>query len=629
MNDPKQSETKAGTKRAKGRSGATGTAASGASAGPGALFDVVSQLKSLLQALPDVVYIKDTERRNMAVNAAFEELAGRPAAEIIGRTDEDLLPADLAAKCRESDLEVLDRGGSVRFEEASARPDGTPRFFETVKSPIYNEAGGMLGLIGVSRDITERKIWEERVAESEERFRSLFENATIGIYRTTPGGRIVMANPTLVRMLGYSAFEELSVRNLKENGFEPSYPRLQFVKRIEEQGEIRGLESAWKRRDGSVIHVRESARAVKGSDGKALYYEGTVEDITERKRAEEAVEESERRFRAIFETAQEIIFLKGRDLRYRLVNPAMEKLFGMPADDIIKRADEELFNKEEADFCADSDRRALAGEVVEEESAMMVGGRTVVFHTIKVPIRNEAGEIVGICGIARDTTDRRRMEEALRASVREKEVLIKEVHHRVKNNMQIISSILNLQSGSIRDPAAREGLAECQSRIRSMALVHEKLYRSGNLSRIDFADYLRSLSAALFQSCRPDNELVELDFTASDVSLDVNIAIPCGLIANELIINAFKHGFPAGRPGRLKVGLDALGDGGYRLVVADDGIGFPEDLDFRMTDSLGLQLVTLLVDQLGGTIALDRTAGTAFVVTFSDQGGKETPLTRS
>ncbi len=576
-------------------------------------------MKSLLQAIPDVVYIKDTAGRNMVVNTAFEQLAGRPAAEIIGRTDEDLLPADLAARCRESDLEVLGGGGSVRFEEASTGPDGLPLFFETVKSPVRDEDGNILGLVGVSRDITERKIWEERLAESEERFRSLFENATIGIYRTTPGGRIIMANPTLARMLGYSSVDELSVRNLKENGFEPSYPRLQFVSRIEAEGEIRGLESAWKRRDGSIIFVRESARAVRDAAGRVLYYEGTVEDITERKRAEQAVEESERRFRAIFETAQEVIFLKDTDLRYTLGNPAFMKFLGLTDGGFAGRTDAELFGTETAERFTESDRRVLAGEVVEKEHEVPAGGKKLIFHAIKVPIRNESGEIVGICGISRDTTERRRMEEALRASVREKEVLIKEVHHRVKNNMQIISSILSLQSGSVRDPAARECLAECQNRIRSMALVHEKLYRSGNLSRIDFAEYLRSLSAALFHSCRTDADRIRLDFRATDVSLDVNTAIPCGLVANELIINALKHAFPAGRSGSLRIGLDALGDGRYRMVVADDGVGFPKDLDFRMTETLGLQLVTLLVDQLNGTVELDRSGGTAFTIAFSDQ----------
>ncbi len=619
---------KAATKRARGKAGEAGIKASKkhAPSVPSRLEDIVTKLSSLLQAIPDVVYFKDADGRNLIVNKAFEELTERPAAKILGRTDDELLPPDLAAKCRESDAKVLEGRASVRFEEVMSGADGSRRYFETIKSPICDEAGAVLGLLGISRDITERKDWEERVAQSEERFRSLFENATVGIYRTTPDGRIIMANPTLVRMLGYSKFEELVDRNLEENGFEPAYPRLQFIKRIDEQGDIRGLESAWKRRDRTTIFVRESARAVRGPGGKILYYEGTVEDVTERKRAEEAVEESERRFRAIFETAQEVIFLKDRDLRYTLINPAMEKLFGVPACDIAGRTDAGLFGGTEGGRIMDDDRRVLAGEVVEEEHELPVGEKKLAFHTIKVPMRDESGEIVGICGISRDTTERRRIEEALRASVREKELLIKEVHHRVKNNMQIISSILSLQSGSVRDPAARECLAECQSRIRSMALVHEKLYRSGNLSRINFAEYLRSLSAALFHSCRTDAARVQIDFKASDVSLDVNTAIPCGLIANELIINALKHGFPAGRSGSLRVGLEDLGDGRYRMSVADDGVGFPEDLDIRMTDSLGLQLVTLLVDQLGGKMELDRTRGTAFTITFGEPRSGETRL---
>ena len=619
---------KATIKKARGKAGASGikAPAKDAPSAPRPLEDLVSRLSSLLQAIPDVVYFKDAGGRNIIVNKAFEDLAGRPAAEILGRTDDELLPPDLAAKCRESDVKVLENRSPIRFEEVSIGPGGSARFFETVKSPIFDEAGAILGLVGISRDITERKIWEERVAESEERFRSLFENATIGIYRTTPGGRIIMANPTLVRMLGYSTFEELSARNLEENGFEPAYPRLQFIKRIEEQGNIRGLESAWKRRDGSVIFVRESARAVRGADGSALYYEGTVEDITERKQAEQATEESERRFRAIFETAQEAIFLKDRDLRYTLGNPAFMRFLGLTDGEFVGRTDAELFGGEAAERFAGSDRLVLAGEVAEMEHEVPAGGKKFIFHAIKVPMRNKSGEIVGICGISRDTTERRRIEEALRASVREKDLLIKEVHHRVKNNMQIISSILSLQSVSVRDPAARECLAECQSRIRSMALVHEKLYRSGSLSRINFAEYLRSLSAALFHSCRTDAARVRLDFKASDVSLDVNTAIPCGLIANELIINTLKHGFPAGRSGSLRIGLEDLGDGRYRMSVADDGVGIPEDLDIRMTDSLGLQLVTLLVDQLGGKIELDRTGGTAFMITFGEQRSGETRL---
>jgi PAS domain S-box-containing protein len=581
------------------------------------------RLRSLLQAIPDLVYFKDAGGRNLIVNKAFEKFAGRKSKDIIGRTDDELLPPRLAAKCRASDEAAMKSRVPVRFEEDCPGPDGAPRFYETIKSAIFDDQGKVIGLVGVSRDITERRTSEERLAESEERFRGLFENATVGLYRTTPEGRIIVANPSLVRMLGYSDFKQLSDRNLEENGFEPSYPRLQFIQRIEKKGEIKGLEAAWKRRDGTTIFVRESAQAIRDRDGRVLYYEGTVEDITERKKAEQVLEESELRFRTIIETARDVIFMKDRDLRYTLVNPAMAALFGVPAADLIGRTDAELFGREEAAGIAADDRRVLAGEIVREERSRSIRGKTYIFSITKVPMQNEMGEITGICGIAHDTTERKQMEDALRLSLQEKEVLLKEIHHRVKNNMQIISSILNLQAGSVKDPAALECLRKSQSRIRSMALVHEKLYRSSDFSRIDFGEYVRSLASAVFQSCRTDSNQVRLDFKAEEVFLDINTAIPCGLVANEIIVNALKHAFPEGRSGVIKIRLRPLGKGEYRFVISDNGVGFPKDLNFRNTESLGMQLVTLLVGQLDGTINLKRKGGTTFDIVFKEQKKKK------
>ena len=576
------------------------------------------RLRSLLQAIPDVVYFKDAEGRNLIVNKAFEKLAGRKSKDIIGRTDDELLPPELAAKCRASDEAAMKSRVPVRFEEASAGLDGAPRYFETIKSAIFDDRGKVLGLVGVSRDITERKVSEERLGESEERFRSLFENATVGLYRTTPGGRIIMANPTLVRMLGYFHFKQLSVRNLKENGFEPSYSRLQFMERIEKEDEIKGLEAAWKRRDGTIIYVRESVKAIRDRDGRTLYYEGTVEDITERKRAEQVLEESERRFRTIIETAQEAIFLKDRDLRYTLVNPAMAALFGAPAADLIGRTDAELFGREDAVGIAADDRRVLAGEIVREERSRSVQGKTYIFSITKVPMRNETGETTGICGIAHDMTERKQMEEALRLSLQEKEVLLKEIHHRVKNNMQVISSLISLQSRHLTDKAAIEMFRESQQRIRSMALVHEKLYQSKDLSRIDFSKYIESLIMFLFHSYRVNSDLVRMKTEVRDVLLDINSAIPCGLIINELVMNALKHAFPEGRKGEIIVSLRASGDDRFTLSVSDDGVGFPEGIDFHKTETLGMQLVTMLVEQLDGTISLERKPRTRFEVVFRE-----------
>ncbi|MGA9139582.1 MAG: histidine kinase N-terminal 7TM domain-containing protein [Methanocella sp.] len=229
----------------------------------------------------------------------------------------------------------------------------------------------------------------------------------------------------------------------------------------------------------------------------------------------------------------------------------------------------------------------------------------------------QAGRLV----VLRDVTKRKhadeelkRSNEALSASLHEKEVLLKEVHHRVKNNLQIVSSILSLQSGSACSESQATLLRESQDRIRSMALVHEKLYRSRDLSRINFGEYVHSLIASLARSYIA-SPAITTRIEVPDIYLDIDGAIPCGLIINELVSNSLKYAFRDGRAGEVCVSLSRR-EGIYTLVVSDDGAGLPPDLDFRNTASLGLQLVNTLVGQLEGTIELDSAGGTMFRITF-------------
>ncbi len=340
--------------------------------------------------------------------------------------------------------------------------------------------------------LKERRRAEEALRESEERFRSLYENATIGIYRTTPDGRILMANPAAVRMLGFTSFEELARRNLDSLGFAPSYARGEFLKQLERDRIITGLESAWVRKDGSTIFVRESARVVCDGNNTVLYYDGTFEDITDRKQAE----------------------------------------------------------------------------------------------------------------------------EQLRTSLKEKEVLLKETHHRVKNNLQVISSLLSLQADAIKDPQDLTLFKESQSRIKSMALIHEQLYRSRSLSAIDFEEYVQMLSTELMRSYGRDGITLELDVASVQFGLDS--AIPCGLIINELLSNALKHAFPAGRHGFVRIQLKSDAKGRFVLVVRDNGIGLPPNINLENTSSLGFQLVATLTEQLQGEAAIERDGGTAISISVPE-----------
>jgi PAS domain S-box-containing protein len=198
----------------------------------------------------------------------------------------------------------------------------------------------------------------------------------------------------------------------------------------------------------------------------------------------------------------------------------------------------------------------------------------------------------------------------LEAALRDREVLLQEVHHRVKNNLQVIASLINMQVRALGGGAGRDALVECGTRVEAMALIHEKLYQSQHYSQVAFSEYARTLAASVFHATGLSPHGIALDLAMEDVSLSVDRAIPCGLVLNELITNALRHAFPAGRTGTIRVQLAAVGDGAIRLAVSDDGVGLPPGFEIETSRSLGLQLVRMLAGQLGAALQIDSTAGT-------------------
>jgi len=259
----------------------------------------------------------DAEGIYTYISAMEENFLGYKPEELIGKKYfYDFFSPDKKNELAKAAFEVFSKKGYfTNFENPNIHKDGRLVILETSGIPLLDKQGLLLGYRGADRDITDRKRAEEQLWESEERFHSLFENATIGLYRTSPDGHILMANPTAIRLLGYNSFEELAQRNLEKEGFEPDFSRNQFRQRIEQEGEVRGLESAWTRHDGSVVFVRESAKAFRNADGTILYYEGTIEDITERKLAEEALRESEARLRELNATKDKFFSIIAHDLR--------------------------------------------------------------------------------------------------------------------------------------------------------------------------------------------------------------------------------------------------------------------------------------------------------------------------
>jgi two-component sensor histidine kinase len=286
------------------------------------------------------------------------------------------------------------------------------------------------------------------------------------------------------------------------------------------------------------------------------------------------------------------------------------------ADDLVKVYEEEKRRRkvlEEANRKLVVEIAARRQAELDLRTAHQELDRRVRERTEELSISNEK--------LRMEVAQRAHAEEQIRASLKEKEILLSEIHHRVKNNLQIISSLLSLQSAHVDDPRIVEALRDSQDRIRSMALIHEQLYRSDDLSRIDYAEYLKSLAKALTQTHSRGMASVQITVDAAHVFLDVARALPCSLVINELVSNALKHAFPDRSGGEIRVEFSRMDDRCFTFTVADNGKGLPQGFDYRNTTSLGLQLVVNLVEaQLRGSIAVCNENGAAFRATFPCSG---------
>jgi len=343
--------------------------------------------------------------------------------------------------------------------------------------------------------------------------------------------------------------------------------------------------------------------------------------VIHRKKAEEDVQERERFLSSMFESIQDGISILAEDYTILRVNKAMEKWYSHALPLIGKKCYEAYHLRDRVcDICPTRRTFETSESAYEVVAKVGTGGEVTGWldlYTFPL-IDKRTGQMKGVIEYVRDITERKKAEDRLQDSLQEKEVLLREIHHRVKNNMQVISSLLNLQSRQIKDPAVMEMFKESQRRIRSMALIHERLYQASDLSRIEFSEYLRNLATHLFHSYQVDASRVQLKLEAEEVHLNINTAIPCGLIVNELVSNALKHGFPEGRKGLLGIDLRRVEGDGYVLRVMDDGVGFPEGLDFRKTETLGMQIVNTLASQIDASIDLAREKGTKFTIHFQE-----------
>ncbi len=339
----------------------------------------------------------------------------------------------------------------------------------------------------------------------------------------------------------------------------------------------------------------------------------------ERRAGEEALRQREERLRFVTDNQLDMLGQFDGSGIAVYVSPSVKRILGFDYRDLLGRRAEDFIHPDDYPGLAreiEAARRERCGTLRCEYRFRHADGSYPWMESEILIYDDDQGGPGGLIVSSRDVTQRRRAEEALRASVREKDVLLKEVHHRVRNNMQVISSLLNLQAQAVPDPLLRRLVEESRGRIKAMALVHERLYRSPDLARIDFADYAKSLAVHVFQVMQADSRRISFEPRLESLDLDIGLSIPLGLVLNELVSNALKHAFPESRSGSVTVGLERTGQGWARLTVRDDGVGWTGPAGPEKAESLGLQIIRTLVAQIDGTLTFRRDGGTVAEADF-------------
>jgi len=483
------------------------------------------------------------------------------------------------------------------------------------------------------REIAERKAAEDALRESEEKLRSIIEQSGDGVVLVDEEGTIIEWNRGQERITGLSRAEVLGkplwdvmfhvAANEQDN---PAlYERIKSgVLKILETGQSEWLdrleERVVRRPDGARRIIQVAVFPIKTDKG---FMTGAISrDTTKRKRAEDALRKSGEKYRALFETAKDAIFLSDEAGNFVDVNQAACESLGYSREELLRLSNREIDADPTGYEAFLKVRDTLAKEAIFEVNQRRKDGTL-----LPVEITGEFFEIDGelrSLAIARDITERKAAEEQIKRSLREKDVLMQEIHHRVKNNLQVVSSLLSMQARTTRNKEAIDVLSKSQSRINTMALIHTQLYESGDLSELNMKEFVGTLSGELFQSYQVSDTKIARIVDVTDRKFPASVGIHVGLIINELLSNALRHAFGEGGEGKIEVSLTASEDGRVNLTVSDDGVGLPPGFDIDKTRSLGLHLVKILLeDQLQGTLEVISEGGATFNMEFDlkDNGG--------
>lgn len=505
--------------------------------------------------------------------------------------------SEFRLRCKDGSWKwILDRGSIVERDD-----DGRPR-----------------RAIGTHSDITRRKLVEQELAL----FKAVIEasNEAVGIADVTGG--IVFVNRAHEALFGPRR------GNLRD--YFPAASVEVFNSRIApalargESGEA-VLDAIGA--DGGIFPLWSRTDAIRDANGGLQWIFGVMHDLTDAKRAEAELRASEERYRSVVTAVHEGIVVYAADGRIETANPAAARILGLTVDQLEGRSSFdprwETVHEDGSPFPGDRHPAMVTLRTGAPESDVIMGVRRpdsglawVLINTQPIGCSTKGTPERVVVSFA-DITSLRSTERSLRALLREKQALLMEVHHRVKNNLQVITSLLRLESGRASEDATRAVLKDMQTRISAMALLHETIYRSESFVALDLSSYLNQLATQFFRAQVRDGSIrLNLDTGGAAQPVAIDQAVTCGLLVSELMTNTIKHAFPAGRGGEVKIGLAAAEDGAVRLTVSDDGVGLPADLAARQANSLGLLLVNDLARQLGGSLQTASEGGASFSVTF-------------
>ena len=588
--------------------------------------------RAMVENISDVIFMVDNGGKITYISPTIEKITSYKQTEIMGSM--------LSTFVHPEDLEGLMDSIIKGFLNHERSPqefrifdkDGSLKYLRTSGQTIIKD-GKVMGVTGVFSDITKSKMMEAALKDSEQRLKAVLYGSPIPAFVIDKNHKVLYWNKALEKSSKISADELIGT----DEHWKAFYPEKRpCMADILVDDDIKSF-SEWYNSDctasdsvedayqsidffpnlgkkGKWLHF--TAAAIKDSQGNIFGAIETLEDVTEQKRAENSLKESEVRFRSVVESSTDAIIIGDQSMNILSWNKGAHEIFGYTEMEVIGQHITKIIPKNHGESQDKIEGDTIA--ILEKPTEMLGLKKDGTHFPMEILLTSwSMDEESFYTAFIRDITLRKLVESKIKSSLNEKEVLLKEIHHRVKNNMQIISSLISLQSDYADNEDTIKMFEDSKNRIRSMALIHEKLYQSEDISLIDFPDYIESLAGRLLEVYGVAGRGINLRINAEDIFLSIDAAIPCGLIINELVSNSIKHAFPDGRLGQITINM-ARKAGEYVLTVADDGIGFPENIDYKNTESLGLQIVQTLTSQLMGEIELYLNGGTRFEIIFNE-----------